>query len=50
LWSDSNRFSRRVDRDTNMATEGHRYVERKNLDLWSQEVIDEELTDIKKEI
>jgi hypothetical protein len=33
-----------------MTTEGHRYAIRKNSELWSQEDMDEELTDIKKEI
>ena len=37
-------------RENNMAIEGRRYVGRKNSSLWSQENIDEELTDIKKEI
>jgi hypothetical protein len=46
----SDRFSRRADTDNNMAIEGHRYAGRKNSDLWSQEDIDEELVDIKKEI
>jgi hypothetical protein len=46
----SNRFARRADRDNNMATEGCKYARRKNSDLWSQEDIDEELADIKKEI
>ena len=46
----SSRFARREDRDNNMAIEGRRYAGRKNSDLWSQEDIDEELVDIKKEI
>jgi hypothetical protein len=50
MQSDSNRFSRRADRDNNMATEGRKYAGRKNSNLWSQEDIDEELADIKKEI
>jgi hypothetical protein len=48
--SDNNRFSRRENRDTNMSTEGRRYAGRKNSELWSQEDIDEELVDIKREI
>jgi hypothetical protein len=50
LQSDSSRFSRRADKDNNMATKGRRYAGRKNSELWSQKDIYEELTDIKKEI
>jgi hypothetical protein len=50
LQSDSSRFARRADRDNNMATEGRRYARRKNSKLWSQEDMDEELVDIKREI
>jgi hypothetical protein len=50
MQSDSNRFARRADRDNKMTIESRRYVGRKNLDLWSQKYIDEELADIKKEI
>lgn len=50
MQSDSSRFARRADRDNNMATEGRRYARRKNSELWSQKYIDEELTDIKREI
>ena len=50
LQSDSSRFVTRADRDSNMATEGRRYAGRKNSELWSQEDIDEELADIKKEM
>jgi hypothetical protein len=46
----SSRFSRRADRDNNMATEGRRYAGRKNQELVSKEEIDEELADIRKEI
>ena len=50
MHSDSSRFARRADRDNNMATEGRRFVGRKNSELWSQKDIDEELADIKKEM
>jgi hypothetical protein len=46
----SSRFSRRADRDNNMAIEGRRYAGRKNQKLVSKEEIDEELADIRKEI
>jgi hypothetical protein len=48
MQSDSSKFSRKANRSSNMATEGHRYAGRK--ELWSQEDIDEELTYIKREI
>jgi hypothetical protein len=47
LQSDSNRFSRREDRDNNMATEGHRYAERKNPELMSTTEREKELADIR---
>jgi hypothetical protein len=46
----SNRFSRRADRDNDMATEVHRYAGRKNTELMSRSEIDEELTDIRVEM
>jgi hypothetical protein len=46
--SDSSRFSKKANRGNNMATEVRRYAGRK--ELWSQEDIDEELADIKREI
>jgi hypothetical protein len=46
VWSDSSKFSRKSNRGSKMATEGHRYAGRK--ELWIQEDIDEELIDIKK--
>jgi hypothetical protein len=48
--SDSSRFSRKANRNNNMATEGHRYARRRTSELWSQEDIDEELSYIKREI
>jgi hypothetical protein len=48
VQSDSNRFARKENRGSNMATEGRRYAGRK--ELWSQEDMDEELAYIKREI
>jgi hypothetical protein len=45
----SNRFSRRTDRDNNMATEGHRHAGRKRK-VEKLAEIDEELTDIRVDI
>jgi hypothetical protein len=41
--SDSSRFARKANRDSNMATEGRRYAGRKEKERWSQEDMDEEL-------
>jgi hypothetical protein len=41
MQSDSNRFARRANRDSNMATEGHRFAGRKGLDLMSDAEWDE---------
>jgi hypothetical protein len=46
--SDSNRFARKVDKNNNMATERHKHVERKKLELMSATEMDEELVDIKR--
>jgi hypothetical protein len=46
VQSDSNKFSRRANRDSNMATEGHRFVGRKGLDLMSDAEWDEELAEM----
>jgi hypothetical protein len=43
----SSRFSRRVDRDSNMATEGHRYAGRKSPELMSTAKRGKELVDIR---
>jgi hypothetical protein len=43
----SRRFSRRADRDNNMATEGHRYAERKIPELMSTAERGKELADIR---
>jgi len=48
--SDSSRFSRREDKDSEMATEGHRYARKKKTELMSKAEIDEELIDIRVEI
>jgi hypothetical protein len=45
VQSDS-RFSRRADRDNDMATEGQRYAGRKNPELMSEAEWDEELTEM----
>jgi hypothetical protein len=49
VWSDSNRFSRRANRDNNMDIEGRRYAGRKNLELWSRKE-QRDIAYIKKEI
>jgi len=46
MQSDSNRFARRANRDSNMATEGHRFAGRKGLDLMSDAEWDEELAEM----
>jgi hypothetical protein len=43
----SSRFSRREDRDNDMATEGRRYAGKKNPELMRRSEIDEELADIR---
>jgi hypothetical protein len=50
LQSDSNRFARRADRDNTMATEGHRYAERKNPELMSATEREKELADIREKM
>jgi hypothetical protein len=47
VQSNSSRFSRRADRDNNMATKGHRYAERKNPELMSTAERGKELADIR---
>jgi hypothetical protein len=46
VQSDNNRFVMRANRDNNMATEGHRFVGRKGLDLMSDAEWDEELAEM----
>jgi hypothetical protein len=48
MRSDNSRFSRKENKGSNMATEGHRYAGRR--ELWSQEDMDEELAYIKREL
>jgi hypothetical protein len=50
MWSDSSRSVREADRNNSMATEGHRYAERKKTELMSAIEMDKELTDIKREM
>jgi hypothetical protein len=47
MQSDSSRFSRKVDRDNNMATEGHRHAERKIPELMSETKRGKELANIR---
>jgi hypothetical protein len=47
MRSDNNRSIREVDRNNNMATEGHRSTEWKKPELMSAVEIDKELTGIK---
>jgi hypothetical protein len=44
----SSRFARKADRDNNMATEGRRYVGRKNLELLSTAERGKELVDMRE--
>jgi hypothetical protein len=44
----SNKFSRRADRDSNMATEGHRYAGRKSPGMMSTAERGKELADIRE--
>jgi hypothetical protein len=50
VQSDSSRLARRADKDNNRVTEGHRYAGRKKSELWTQEDIDKELTEIREDI
>jgi hypothetical protein len=50
MQSDSNRFSRKADKNNSMATESHKSVERKKPELMSATEIDKELADIKRDM
>jgi hypothetical protein len=50
MQGDCRRSVREVDRDNNMATEGHKHVEWKKPKLMSVAEMDKELADIKREM
>jgi hypothetical protein len=49
VWSDSNRFARRVDRDNAMTTEGHRHAGRKSKEEKLAKM-DKQLYEIREDI
>jgi hypothetical protein len=50
MWSDSSRFSKEVDRQCSMASEGHKHAERKRSKMMNATEMDKELTDMKREM